>query len=121
MSHTVRCNLCSFEVDRRCIEKNSEVKVNKPRHCKLYKEDENKVIFMEDKRERGLTPIITRPDTIDGENCTYFWDGKKYKKIKTKAVDNQTYVPDAVFSTVDNKYPLTGDLSRFFKSTASEE
>ena len=52
----VRCKLCEFESNGRCLKKKRggqpiAIKVNKPRNCDLYSEDALKVLSQYRKRE----------------------------------------------------------------------
>ena len=104
----VACALCRFENDRKCIKKNCKVKINKRRICSMYKEDEDKLEEM--KKRRTSVSSVMRP--------SWFWDRKEYVKEKRKiAAEGQTRRTP---NTNDPKHPLTGDLSRFIKSTVSK-
>lgn len=132
MSNTVRCALCRFENERRCIKKNNKVKVNKPRHCVFYVESKDKLELMLERKKWTSKPEVTmRPDHVWDGATVREWDGTKYVKVKDAAklsalkasmgITDTGPAPNEVrqeshFSG-DSKHPLTGDLSRFFKST----
>lgn len=132
MSNTVRCMLCEFEDNRRCIKKNIKVKINKPRHCGLYTESQSKLDLMMERKKWNPAPEVTvRPDHLIDKygNIVREWDGTKYKKVKVDvgsasggiAVSTPVDIPRAATApprVSDAAHPLTGDLSRFFKSTA---
>jgi len=105
----VVCALCRFENDRRCIKKNCKVKINKKRICTMYEEDSNKLEEM--KKSQKSIPSTIRP--------SWFWDRKEYVKEKRRraAEEQARRTPN----TSDPKHPLTGDLSRFVKSTAVDK
>jgi len=103
------CALCKFENNGRCVEKNATVKLNKRRACSFYQEDENKLNFVK-KRQNELS-LSQRPD--------WFWDRKEYVKERKRIAAEENAKGIAI--TNDQKHPLTGDLSRFIKSTVSEE
>ena len=105
----VVCALCRFENNRRCVKKNCKVKINKRRICSMYEEDDNTLRKM--KESKTSIPYTIRP--------SWFWDRKEYVKEKRriKAEELAKRTPN----TNDPKHPLTGDLSRFVKSTAVDE
>ena len=108
----VVCALCRLEDNRRCIKKNAKVKINKPRICPFYKEDENKLNMMKEKESRAMPMTIKRPD--------HYWDGAKIKEERKKAREEEARRQSISSTSNDPKHPLTGDLSRFVKSTATE-
>jgi len=93
----VTCAFCKSENNKRCIKKNAVVKLNKRRDCSFYEEDEDKLTFVE--RKQGWFQL--REGYI--------------KEKKRKAAE------EAAKRMADPKHPLTGDLSRFVKSTVSKE
>jgi len=105
----VVCALCRFENNRRCMKKNCKVKINKKRICSMYEEDKNKLEAMKEKQTTISSTM--RP--------SWFWDKKEYVKEKKKiaAEEQARRTPN----TNDPKHPLTGDLSRFIKSTATSK
>jgi len=106
----VVCALCRLENNRKCIKKNAKVKINKPRICQFYEEDEDKLNAMKAKRGVARPMATKRPD--------YYWDAARMKEEKKKAKDAEMKRQSMLSG--DPKHPLTGDLSRF-KSTATEE
>lgn len=127
MSDTVRCALCRFENERRCVRKNSKVKVNKPRHCELYEESREKLDYMRRRMQHRPSPeAVARKEYIwDGVKFKE-WDGTKYVSVKDSKTISKLRAemgggtPERAerAHSGDSKHPLTGDLSRFFKSTA---
>lgn len=109
----VLCSFCKFEVNRRCIKKNSKVNLKKKRVCNFYEDDDDKLQELAQRRLNSKKPTVTlRPD--------WYWDRKKFvKKIKKEEAKRVEQQP-SIF-TGDSNHPLTGDLSRFFKSTVGEE
>jgi len=105
----VVCALCRFESNRRCIKKNCKVKINKKRICSMYEEDENKLEQM--KKKQSNVSSVMRP--------SWFWDKKEYVKEKKRVAAEEQIRRS--HSTNDPKHPLTGDLSRFVKSTATDK
>ena len=103
----VVCALCRFENNRKCIKKNAKVKINKSRICEFYKEDEDKLNAMKEKQARDKPRTLKRPK--------HYWDEAQIKKEKKEEAKRQSVM------TNDPKHPLTGDLSRFIKSTAAEK
>lgn len=106
----VVCALCRLENFRKCIKKNAKVKINKPRICKFYEEDEDKLNAMKVRRDTARPMATRRPD--------YYWDASRMKEEKRKAKEAEIRRQRSISS--DPKHPLTGDLSRF-KSTATKE
>jgi len=102
----ITCSTCEYEKGSRCVKKNVKIKVNKKRRCNLYKQDNEKLMTLAEKALSVLKPESTmRPD--------WYWDKKRAKEIRRQIKTRQ----NAVISN-DPKHPLTGDLSRFIKSTA---
>ena len=109
----VTCNICKFEDNGRCIKKKCKVSINKTRICKMYEEDEEKVSLIEEKLDkRNDIEVIERPD--------WFWDKKKYKEMVKEAAGD-IIVEKAPIVAADPTHPLTGDLSRFIRSTAVDD
>jgi len=106
----VVCALCRLENNRRCIKKNAKVKINKPRICQFYEEDEDKLNAMKVRRDMARPMATKRPD--------YYWDAARMKEEKRKAKEMEIERQNPISS--DPKHPLTGDLSRF-KSTATDD
>jgi uncharacterized protein YnzC (UPF0291/DUF896 family) len=113
----VSCATCKFIVGHVCTKKKVGIKLSTLRRCFFYEEDSAKVnAFIENEKEKELNKpeVMTRPD--------WFWDRKKYlKEIKEQAKKEQAQKEtplSAYLSNNDDKHPLTGDLSRFIKSTA---
>ena len=109
----VLCGFCKFEDNRRCSKKKSKVNVRKKRVCDLYEDDDIKLRQMAERRLNSNKPTVQfRPD--------WYWDRKKFiKKIKQEEEYQKTQQMPSIF-TGDPKHPITGDLSRFFKSTVGE-
>lgn len=93
----VTCATCKFESNKKCAKKNATVKLNKRRGCSFYQEDGDKLNFAEKKLE------------------WFHFREKHIKKEKIKVAE------EIAKRMADPKHPLTGDLSRFIKSTVSEE
>jgi len=105
----VLCAFCKFEINKRCIKKNSKVNLKKKRMCELYEDDDDKLSEMAQRRLNTKKPTVSfRPD--------WYWDRKNFIK-KLKAEEAERAVKQPSIFTGDDKHPLTGDLSRFFKST----
>ncbi len=94
----VTCNVCKYENNSYCEKKkNIKIKLNKRRLCKYYILEESKLVEKE---------II---------KSTYIPYGKRktiQKEINTK-ID--------IDHIANNKYPLTGDLSKRFRTTAGDK
>ena len=109
----VMCCMCKFEVESKCTKKKSiGVHINKKRICDNYKEDDVKVAEIITKRLTSPRPeVIFRPD--------WYYDRKKIRR-QLREEQRKLEESPSVF-TNDPAHPLTGDLSRFFKSTVGEE
>lgn len=133
MSHTVRCALCLFEHNRRCVKKKNKVKINKPRHCIFYVESKDKLELLAAKQKQFGTPKVTvRPDSVWDGKYVREWDGTRYVKVKDKerinelkaSLDTEKSTATTLvqsYASSNPKHPLTGDLSRFFKSTVDSK
>ena len=107
----VRCNVCISENNSFCAKKNTKVKINKSRICKLYVFDETKVkerkqidSILFGFKEQMLAKKHRRKERI-----------KERESVK-EALDN--YNKGSQFTSA--KHPLTGDLSRF-KTTIGKD
>lgn len=102
----VTCATCKFEQNNRCLKKKATVKTNKKRRCDLYKQDNERLIKLAENEINNPKPeTMIRPD--------WYWDKKRAKEMRRQVKTRQ----NTVISN-DPKHPLTGDLSRFIKSTA---
>jgi len=109
----VLCLFCKFEIDGRCSKKKSKVNLKKKRICKFYQDDDDKLRVMAKQRSNANKPNITlRPD--------WYWDRKNFIKKMKKEEEERAVQQPSIF-TGDPEHPLTGDLSRFFKSTVGEK
>lgn len=109
----VMCSMCTFEDESKCTKKkNIKVHINKKRSCNDYVEDDIKVADMVTKRLTSPKPEVTlRPD--------WYYDRKKFRRQMREELSKQEESQPSVF-TGDAAHPLTGDLSRFIKSTVGE-
>jgi len=109
----VLCAFCKFEIDGRCVKKKSKVNLKKKRLCKFYQDDDDKIQAIAERKLNAKKPTVYfRPD--------WYWDRKNFiKKMKKEEEDRAVRSP-SIF-TGDLEHPITGDLSRFFKSTVGEE
>jgi hypothetical protein len=107
----VKCSVCVNEDLSFCRIKKVKVKLNKKRLCKHYTHDENKLVKKQDIK------ITKAPFTMMEEN-------KKLKKAEQKRLRevlkrqklSETVTEDfnKIYNDkLNNKHPLTGDLSRF--------
>jgi hypothetical protein len=109
----VTCTTCKFENNKRCIKKNVKVKLNKKRICNIYEQDDEKTKLMAEKILSTPKPVVTmRPD--------WYWDRKKYIKEVSQELKKEQIKKQRSIFTSDPKHPLTGNLSKFVKSTASK-
>jgi hypothetical protein len=103
----ITCKFCRNEVKGICKVKGIGVKINKRRLCKEYQTDMVKVEEEEIRASlRSKPAVFERPD--------WFWD----KKSRPVIIEERQAEP-SIF-TGDPKHPLTGDLSKFFKSTVED-
>jgi hypothetical protein len=100
MMETVQCKFCVFVNQNRCTKKKAKVKPNKKRTCKIYKANEMAVRASEEKAANKPKVMTQSP-----------W----MKAGQSKAGGSERLL------TGDPKHPLTGDLSRFVKSTVSDK
>lgn len=113
----VQCYLCSFESDGKCIKKKTKINLKKKRVCNLHELDDVKLDTAADKilEKKGKYPsAVFRPDE--------YWNRDLRRKIRKEA--ETKFVEERVKQQKNDQllssHPLTGDLSRFYKSTVSE-
>lgn len=105
----VKCRVCVNETDEYCSIKRCKTKSNKSRVCESFIMEEAKIGI-------SIKPKCTkRPDD--------YWNRKELKKAHKKQIiealekQKQAVVsPPSYLDVVNNKHPLTGDLSRFTSS-----
>lgn len=97
----IRCNTCEHLADRKCKVINVSVSPNKSRICEHY--DRNEATGS--KSQRQIHTVKALPHEIG----------------KSKVVNNSKHRPKSSNRFVENKHPLTGDLSRFIKSSATKQ
>jgi len=112
----VMCSMCQFETNKMCDKKHIGVTLNKKRSCAEYEEDENKISAIVAKRLTSTKPEATfRPD--------WYWDKKLRKQLQKEAkkqeILDRIEKQQSIF-TGDPAHPITGDLSKFVKSTVGE-
>lgn len=109
----VMCCMCLFEVGGVCSKKKVKVGINKKRSCQFYTDDKIKIDTIVEKRLSSSKPtVVFRPD--------WYWDRKKYiKKLKEDQRKLEELKPPEFKRNFAN--PLTGDLSRFYSSTVSDD
>jgi len=94
----VRCKTCEHEANGYCIKKkNIKIKLNKRRLCKNYKDDESKYV----------AKSVIKSTYIPYE------DRKKIPTTRSAPINMN--------AVANNKHPLTGDLSKRFRTTAGDK
>jgi len=109
----VMCMFCKSEIEGRCVKKSNKVHIKKKRLCNLYEDDDAKIQSIAERKLKFSKPkSYFRPD--------WYWDRKNFIKKMKKAEAEKAALNPSIF-TGNKEHPLTGDLSRFFKSTVGEE
>jgi hypothetical protein len=124
----VRCALCASQYKKFCTTKRVGVSLNKSRHCDKFKHDQTKVTI-----ERVL-PTTRLPYTEQAKlkeqqknNLKMLREHLKKEREeqlnqkaglspKTHPIESRIYKPHG-----NEKYPLTGDLSRFTTTGTGED
>jgi len=110
----VSCAVCEAQYNRFCTVKRVTVALNKKRICDKFIYDKNKV-------KNGVSIPTTRITFADREALREeHKEGLKELREKLKEgvkVEPENIVP----RTTNEKYPLTGDLSRFTTTGSKDE
>jgi hypothetical protein len=106
----VRCATCVNQSGGFCIKKKTSVKLNKWRRCDEYKIDSNKV-----KIRNPVTVTRVLHQAVVKDLKDEYKKSLKEEEMKKVLERSTSYIDSA-----DNKYPLTGDLSRFISSVSEE-
>lgn len=107
----VSCSVCRAQYNKFCTVKRVSVSLNKKRHCDKY-------VFEEGKIKEGI-PIPTKRITFKEKELVRKERKEQLKELKDKLKEQQgikdgTIKESRIFKPHGNeKYPLTGDLSRF--------
>jgi len=107
----VSCTICKAQYNGFCTIKKVSVSLNKRRHCDKYVFDESKV-------KEGV-PIPTKRITFKEKEAIRKERKEQLKEIRARLKEQQgikdgTIQESRIFKPYGNeKYPLTGDLSRF--------
>jgi len=118
MGNKVRCKFCKFEQQRKCMQKNVTMKVNKKRMCSIYKADEEKIKDWLSRREDLPTEVLPK----------WAWSRKDRRAERDRMAHEEmmkrigTTADGGAQAPVvrDQKHPSTGDLSKFIGSTIEE-
>jgi len=118
MGNKVRCKFCKFEQQRKCMQKNVTMKVNKKRMCSTYQADEEKITEWLSRRQELPSEVMPR----------WAWSRKarraeRARMIREEMMKNIGTTADQdlqMSGPADPKHPMTGDLSRFVGSTVEE-
>ena len=118
MGNKVRCKFCKFEQQRKCMQKNVTMKVNKKRMCSTYQADEEKI-----------KDWLSRRETLPTEQMPkWAWSKKARRAERERLIREEmmknigtTAGDDISISSgpADPKHPMTGDLSRFVSNIPS--
>ena len=107
----VRCKVCGHEKQGYCPIKKTKVRTNKARMCKSFTYDVSKV-----KIKHELIAEL-RPDWFHDRRGAINKMKKQQKLLeeqrKKEMFNDRSYMPSITAGTGDDKYPVTGDLSRF--------
>jgi len=115
----VSCSVCKAQYNKFCAVKRIGVSLNKKRHCDKYVFDEGKV-------KEGI-PIPTKRITFKEKQLMKEERKEQLKEIKARLKEQQgikdgTIKESRIFKPYGNeKYPLTGDLSRFTTTGSQDE
>jgi len=106
----VSCALCKAQYNSFCTVKKVTVSLNKKRHCDKYVFDKGKV-------KEGI-PIPTKRITFKEKEIIRKERKEQLKELKAKLKEQSTDTKPTKESRIykpygNDKYPLTGDLSRF--------
>lgn len=117
----VICALCEFEKGGLCTKKkNNKVHLNKKRKCSVYKQSDEKVNALVDKRLNTPRPEVTwRPDWWHDRRA-YINKLKKLDKEKQRREEVGAGTTPKQMPIESVKHPLTGDLSRFTSTVGSK-
>jgi len=119
----VSCTLCKAQYNSFCTIKRVSVSLNKKRHCDRYDFDESKV--------KDGVPIPTKRITFREKEVIRKERKEQLKELKDQikkqgggyTAEISTPVKDSrIYKPYGNeKYPLTGDLSRFTTTGSSDD
>ena len=107
----VSCIVCKAQYNKFCTTKRVTVSLNKKRHCDKY-------VFEESKIKEGI-PIPTTRITYREKEVKREERKEQLKELKARLKEQEgikdgTIKESRIFKPHgDEKYPLTGDLSRF--------
>lgn len=106
----IRCAVCKSQYKGFCITKKVAVSLNKSRHCDKFQHDQEKVKI---KQVLPITRLPFAQQELDRQSRKA--ELKQLKEtIKSKKEQQVPIKESRVFKPSGNeKFPLTGDLSRF--------
>lgn len=107
----VSCSVCRAQYNKFCTIKKVSVSLNKKRHCDKY-------VFEDSKVKEGV-PIPTKRVGFKEKELMRKERKDELKRLKAllkekKGIENGTIKESRIYKPQgDERYPLTGDLSRF--------
>lgn len=112
MGNKIVCSVCANQTAGFCSFKKTKMKLSKKRLCDKFKYDITKV------KIKHVIPIMKRPDD--------YWrkdELKKQRKQELKILKKEVKEAKGVqmLGLGNEKYPLTGDLSRFVTTANTAE
>lgn len=124
----VRCALCASQYNKFCTTKKVTVSLNKDRYCDKFKHDQAKV------RIKQVLPTTRLPYTEQEkikkqqkENLKQLKEHLKKERedqleIKARPLPKEAPVESRIYKPHGSeKYPLTGDLSRFTTTATGKD
>ena len=109
----VKCSVCANEISGFCKVKNVKVSINKKRKCEAYIYDESKL-----KTKKEIPTTRLNYTEQEARRKTLRRELKQMREIIDKREKSPIIQPKDSNFYLDNKHPITGDLSRF-RSTAT--
>lgn len=115
----VSCAVCKAQYNRFCTTKRVTVSLNKKRYCDKYVFDDGKV--------KDGVPIPTKRITFKEREAMRESRKEELRKLKAqlkeqKGLEDGTIKESRIYKPHgDEKYPLTGDLSRFTTTGSGDE
>lgn len=115
----VSCAVCEAQYNRFCTIKRVTVSLNKKRFCDKYSFDDSKI--------KDGVPIPTKRITFKEREAMRENRKEELKKLKAqlkeqKGLEDGTIKESRIYKPHgDERYPLTGDLSRFTTTGSGDE
>ncbi len=115
----VSCAVCTAQYNRFCTIKRVTVSLNKKRHCDKYTFDESKI--------KDGVPILTKRITFKEKEAMRNNRKEELRTLKAQlkeqeGLEDGTIKESRIYKPHGNeRYPLTGDLSRFTTTGSGDE